>query len=130
VVDYADLKDAAGKLPITSGNDSPLIYMFWVCTKNTQVEPASDEYAKQVRAAFNPVMKLTSDPNNMLSGSGSSYLTTLGEVSNLIVNAAQQPQLDDATANNTGTRVWAGSGRRAVCGFRKAAPRSDYVCVE
>lgn len=101
VVRYANINDAAAKLPITSGNSSPLVHMFWLVTRNTQVDPATDEYAKQVRAAFGPIYKFNSDPGNMLAGGSNSYLTTLTDVSNAIASVAQMPQPDDAIVNQT-----------------------------
>lgn len=49
VARYASLKDAAVKLNALSGNQSPLLALFWLCTQNTAVDDPA------VATAFQPV---------------------------------------------------------------------------
>jgi type VI secretion system protein ImpL len=53
---YSDLKDAAAKLNKLSGNESPLLALFWVATQNTAVD------SPKVTQAFDSVHKVVTPP--------------------------------------------------------------------
>ncbi|MBL0158442.1 MAG: hypothetical protein IPP47_15260 [Bryobacterales bacterium] len=110
VLPYASLQDAAKKLNLLSGAQTPLMALFWVATQNTAVD------SPRVLEAFDPVHKTVPPPattvqyvlppNQEYMGSLASLQTTVGQV------ADQQGPPDPARAQPI--RMAADSARNVV----------------
>ncbi len=96
VLPYANLQDAAKKLNLLSGAQTPLMALFWVVTQNTAVD------SPRVLEAFDPIHKIVPPPaatvqyvlppNQEYMGSLANLQTTIGQV------ADQQGPPDPARA--------------------------------
>ena len=97
VKNYADLADASKKLNTLSGNQTPLLAMFWLASQNTAVD------SDKVKVAFDSVYKIVPPPATApqyILPSNSNYI---GALTNLQVAVEQAvPKKDDpAAAQNT-----------------------------
>jgi type VI secretion system protein ImpL len=88
VVRYASLPDASKKLAVLSGNQSPLLELFWLASQNTNVD------APDVVKAFQPVQTVV-PPTNIEKYVAPSNQTYMGALLNL------QATLDTLAANPT-----------------------------
>ena len=52
VLRYADLKDAAKKLNLQSGTQSPILGLFWLASQNTGVDFTKIQGADRIQKAF------------------------------------------------------------------------------
>ncbi|MBK9169027.1 MAG: hypothetical protein IPM24_16365 [Bryobacterales bacterium] len=81
VVRYGNIKDAAGKLAIHSGNQAPLLAMFSLASQNTAPEVTDDtkEDAAKIAEAFQPVHFVTPPEvtDRFIGPNNQSYVTAL-----------------------------------------------------
>ncbi len=91
IVGYGSLKDANGKLQVLSGNNSPLLQLFRVAQKNTNVD------IPNMANAFQPVQALAKDSNDqvLITPANQPYMDKLlglqSSVNTLTLNPAPQP---------------------------------------
>jgi len=91
IVGYANLKDANVKLQVLSGNNSPLLQLFRVAQKNTNVD------IPNLAVAFQPVQMLAKDSSDqvLITPASQPYMGKLldlqGSVNALTLNTAPQP---------------------------------------
>jgi type VI secretion system protein ImpL len=88
VVRYGGLKDAARKLNILSGAQTPLLALFWVATQNTAVD------SPKVLEAFDPVHKVVPPPASTVQyvlPTNQEYMGALAALQTAISQAADQP---------------------------------------
>lgn len=116
VVRYANLKDAAHKLNLLSGNQSPLLALFWLASQNTSIgDPQIASVFQPVQAVVPPgsVDRYVAAPNQNYMNSLVALQTTLDALSN-------QPEGNDAAAQQTLTSASAASvaARQLAQGFR------------
>jgi type VI secretion system protein ImpL len=104
VVRYAGIADAAKKLNTLSGNQSPLLALFWLASQNTAVDDP------KVAAAFQPIHTVVppSAVDRYVAPPNQSYMSALGALDTSLEQVAAQPgQPADAAANqvlaNAGT---------------------------
>ncbi len=73
VVRYANLRDAAGKLTVLSGNQSPLLAVLWLASQNTAVA------SEPVKSAFQPVQSVVSpdSKDRYIGPSNTNYMNAL-----------------------------------------------------
>lgn len=98
VLKYANLKDAATKLNLQSGNQSPILELFWLASQNTAVD------SPKVTEAFQPVHQVVpaASVDRFVSPSNQPYLNSLLTLQNAIDQAANAPSgPDPATAQAT-----------------------------
>lgn len=96
VVRYAGIADAAKKLNQLSGNQSPLLALFWLASQNTSVDDP------KVTAAFQPVHTVVppSAVDRYVAPPNQSYMSGLGALDTSLEQIASQPgQPADAAAN-------------------------------
>jgi len=106
VVPYASLPDAAKKLGVTSGNQSPLLELFWLASVNTAVDSPDVANAFQAVQAVVPpsaVEKFFAPPNQTYMGN---LVTLQGSLDSL----AQSPTNNDAGKNTTLANATAAHG--------------------
>jgi type VI secretion system protein ImpL len=101
VVRYASLPDASKKLSVTSGNQSPLLELFWLASQNTGVD--NPEIAK----AFQPVQTVVPVTNvdKYIAPSNQTYMNSLLALQTSLDALAQQTTNDAAkstTLTNAG----------------------------
>jgi type VI secretion system protein ImpL len=87
VVRYANLADAAKKLNITAGPQSPLMALFWLATQNTAVD------APEITRAFRPLHTLMppSNVDQYIGPSNTNYMTALTTLQNVLDQASKLP---------------------------------------
>jgi type VI secretion system protein ImpL len=95
VVRYASIPDAAKKLNQLSGNQSPLLALFWLASQNTAVDDPA------VMAAFQPVQAVVppSAADRYIAPPNQTYMAGLGTLNTSLEQIAAQPgQPADAVA--------------------------------
>jgi type VI secretion system protein ImpL len=97
VVHYASLPDASKKLAVTSGNQSPLLELFWLCSQNVPADQPD------IAKAFQPVTTVVpqSSVDRYIAASNQSYMQALVTLQAAVDSASQQTPVSDATANST-----------------------------
>lgn len=97
IVPYAGLKDAAAKLNQLSGNQSPLLALFWLASQNTGVD------SPKVAEAFQPVHQVVppSQADRYIGPTNQQYMNTLLQLQSSMEQAASAPSVDPAMANAT-----------------------------
>jgi len=93
VVKYANLPDAAKKLALTSGNQSPLLALFWLVSQNTAVDDP------KVTGAFQPVQAIVppASVDRYIAPPNQNYMNGLVALQSSIEQIAAQPgQAGDA----------------------------------
>jgi type VI secretion system protein ImpL len=97
VVRYRDIKDAAQKLNVLSGNQSPLLALFWLASQNTAVDDA------QLAKSFQPVQTVVppASVDRYIAPSNQAYVTALVSLQASLESVASQPTPDPAAANQT-----------------------------
>jgi len=94
IVRYAGVKDAALKLSVLSGNQSPLLELFSVASRNTNV-------SSDVATVFQPVQSVTppADTTKLTGQGNQSYMSSLIAFQAAVAQAASaQGQSSDAVA--------------------------------
>jgi type VI secretion system protein ImpL len=116
VLKYASLPDAAKKLNLLSGNQSPLLALFWLASQNTAVE------LPDVANAFQPVQTVVppSSVDRYIAAPNQTYMNALVTLQTSVEGVAAQPQGNDAAAaqtlaNATAARV---AARQVAQAFR------------
>ena len=101
VVKYASLPDAAKKLGVLSGNQSPLLALFWLASQNTAVDVAA------VASAFQPVQTVVppTSVDRYIAPANQTYMNALVTLQASVDTVAQQPTGNDAAANQTLTNA-------------------------
>lgn len=116
VVKYGSIADAAKKLNVTSGNQSPLLALFWLASQNTGVDNPT------VANAFQPVHVVVPPANvdHYIAPSNQAYMSALVTLQTSLDAAAQTPQPSDAAAAQTMTNATAArvSAKQVAQGFR------------
>jgi type VI secretion system protein ImpL len=117
VVKYAGLKDAARKLNLISGNQSPLLALFWLASQNTNVDDP------EVLAAFQPVHTVVppSSIDRYIAPSNQNYMNALMALQNSLDQVANLPgPPNDAQASPTLSQAGAAklSTRQMAQAFR------------
>lgn len=97
VVRYSGLPDAAKKLMTLSGNQSPLLALFWLASQNTDVDVAS------VKDAFQPVHAVvpTTSVDRYIAPPNQPYMNALVALQTSVEGVAGQPQGNEAGAIQT-----------------------------
>ena len=116
VVRYASLPDAAKKLGVLSGNQSPLLALFWLASQNTAVD------LPDVANAFQPVQTVVppSSVDRYIAPPNQSYMNAMVALQASVETVAQQPQGNDAAAAQTLTNATAAkvAARQVAQAFR------------
>ncbi|HJT90030.1 MAG TPA: ImcF-related family protein, partial [Bryobacteraceae bacterium] len=102
VVRYASLKDAADKLLVTSGNQSPLLALFAVASQNTAVDDPA------VANVFQPVQTVVppQSTDRYIAPPNQNYMNALVTLQTSLEGVAGQPgQPSDAAAGQTLTNA-------------------------
>lgn len=101
VVKYASLPDAAKKLNVLSGNQSPLLALFWLASQNTAVDDPN------VATAFQPVQTVVppASVDRYIAPPNQSYMNGLVTLQTSVESIAAQPQGNDAGAQATLTNA-------------------------
>lgn len=96
VVRYGSLRDAANKLMKTSGNQSPLLALFWLASNNTNVD------SQLVKEAFDASHKVVppSDVMQFIGGTNQNYMNALVTLQSGLEQAANIPGGPDPNASN------------------------------
>ncbi len=109
IVGYGSLKDANAKLQVLSGNNSPLLQLFRVAQKNTNVD------IPNMASAFQPVQVLAKDSSDqvLIAGANQPYMEKLlalqNSVSTVALSSASQPDAAPALAVAAAARNTVGS---------------------
>jgi type VI secretion system protein ImpL len=101
VVPYAGIPDASKKLSATSGNQSPLLELFWLASVNTQVDAPDVANAFQPLQAVvpaSPVEKFFAPPNQAYMNTLVTLQGSLDAIGSPPVDAAKNTTLSNATA--------------------------------
>jgi type VI secretion system protein ImpL len=87
VVRYAGLKDAAQKLNLMSGNQSPLLALFWLASQNTKVDDPG------LLAAFQPIHTVVppASVDRYIAPTNQNYMNGLMALQNSIDQVANLP---------------------------------------
>jgi type VI secretion system protein ImpL len=87
VVRYANIKDAAQKLTMLSGNQSPLLALFWTVSQNTGVQ------SPEIQSAFQPVQFVVppESVDRYISEKNSSYVNALVTLQAQLEQLANSP---------------------------------------
>lgn len=103
VLKYASLADAAKKLGVLSGNQSPLLALFWLASQNTAVD------APEVANVFQPVQAVVppSSVDRYIAPPNQGYMNALVTLQASVESVAGQPQGNDAAAAQTLTNATA-----------------------
>lgn len=116
VVKYASLPDASKKLAVTSGNQSPLLALFWLASQNTAVD------LPDVSNAFQPVQTVVppTSVDRYIAPPNQSYMNALVTLQASVDSVAQQPTPNDAAAAMTLTNATAAhvAARQVAQAFR------------
>ena len=96
VVRYANLRDAAAKLMKTSGNQSPLLALFWLASKNTNVD------SPKIKESFDATYKVVppSDIMQFIGSTNQNYMNSLMTLQSGIEQAANVPSGPDPNLAN------------------------------
>ena len=102
VVRYASLPDASKKLAVLSGNQSPLLALFWLASQNTAVDLAD------VSGVFQPVQTVVppTSVDRYVAPANQTYMTALVTLQASVDAVAQSPT-DAAAASATLTNATA-----------------------
>src|SRR5205823_286369 len=94
VVRYASIPDAAKKLNLLAGNQSPLLALFWLASQNTAVDEP------KIAAAFQPLQMVVPPANvdRYIAPPNQSYMSGLGSLQSSLEQIAAQPQVADTAA--------------------------------
>ena len=97
LVKYANLADAAQKLNLLSGNQSPLLALFWLASQNTAVD------APQVTAALQPIHAVVppASVDRYIAQPNQNYMNALVTLQTSVDAAASAPPPADAAAAQT-----------------------------
>jgi type VI secretion system protein ImpL len=117
VVRYANLKDAARKLTLLSGNQSPLLAAFWVVSQNTAVG------ADAVRSAFQPVQSVVTpeSKDRYIGPSNQNYMNALVTLQSSVEQASSgtgapnDPLIGQVSSQSTNAKIVT---RQIAQGFR------------
>jgi type VI secretion system protein ImpL len=116
VAKYASLPDAAKKLGVISGNQSPLLALFWLASQNTAVDLAD------VANAFQPVQTVVppTSIDRYIAPANQTYMNALVTLQASVDSVAQQPTGNDAAAAQTLTNATAAhvAARQVAQAFR------------
>ena len=106
VVRYASLPDAAKKLQVLSGNQSPLLELFWLASQNTAVD------VPEIAAAFQPVQTVVppTKVEQYIAPPNQTYMGTLLNLQAALDSLAQSPTNNDAGKNTTLTNATSAHG--------------------
>jgi type VI secretion system protein ImpL len=87
IAGYAAPKDAASKLQVLAGNDSPLLKLFWVAQKNTNVD------IPNLANAFQPLQTLAKDSSEerLITSANQLYMGALLNLQNSVDGLANNP---------------------------------------
>lgn len=101
VVKFASVPDASKKLNTLSGNQSPLLALFWLASQNTAVD------APDVVAAFQPVQAVVppSSVDRYIAPPNQSYMNALVALQTSLEAIASQTPVSDAAAAQTLTNA-------------------------
>ncbi|MGD0509290.1 MAG: ImcF-related family protein, partial [Terriglobales bacterium] len=109
IVGYGGLKDANAKLQVLSGNNSPLLQLFRVAQRNTNVD------IPNMASAFQPVQALAKDSSDqvLIGGANQPYMDKLlalqNSVNTLTLNSAPQPDTGPVLAAAAAAKNTVGS---------------------
>jgi type VI secretion system protein ImpL len=105
VLPYASLPDASKKLSVTSGNQSPLLELFWLASQNTAVD------VPDVANAFQPVQAVVppSSVEKYFAPPNQTYMGTLVTLQGSLDSLVQQ-STNDAAKNTTLANATAAHG--------------------
>jgi type VI secretion system protein ImpL len=115
VVRYTGISDAAKKMSLLAGNQSPLLALFWLASQNTAVdEPKVVAAFQAVQMVVPPasVDRYIAPPNQAYMGALAALQTSLEQVASQpgqVVEAAAAPVLANATAAKSAERAIAQS---------------------
>lgn len=103
VVKYAGLPDASKKLGTLSGNQSPLLALFWLASQNTAVD------APEVANVFQPAQAVVppSSVDRYIAPPNQAYMNALVTLQASVETVAAQPTGNDAAAAQTLTNATA-----------------------
>ena len=103
VLRYSDLKDAANKLNMQSGTQSPILGLFWLASQNTGVDYSKIEGADRIQKAFQSVHHVVPPANvdRYVAPSNQPYMNALLTLQTSVDQAAQTPTPDPAMASTT-----------------------------
>ena len=103
VLRYADLKDAAKKLNVQTGTQSPILGLFWLATQNLAVDHKLIPGAEKIQKAFQPVFAVVppGNPDRYVAAPNQPYMNALVSLQAVIDQASNMPVPDPATASNT-----------------------------
>lgn len=95
VLRYASLNDAVQKLNLQSGNQSPLLSLFWLASQNTAVD------APEVAALFQPVQAVVppGSADRFIAPPNQNYINALMALQASLEGVAGQPQAADTAAS-------------------------------
>jgi type VI secretion system protein ImpL len=97
LVRYADVEDAAKKLDQLSNNDTPLMALFWLATRNTDVKN------DKVKAAFQPLHEVVPPPATVQKyiypEKNGTYIDSLARLQKALSDAAPTLKTDPNSAN-------------------------------
>ncbi|MDE3164176.1 MAG: hypothetical protein KGN36_00065 [Acidobacteriota bacterium] len=106
VARYASLQDASKKLAVLTGNQSPLLALFWLASQNTAVD------VPDVANALQPVQAVVppSSVDRYIAAPNQGYMNAMVTLQASVDAVAQQPTVNDAAAaptlsNATAARV-------------------------
>ena len=112
VVRYAGIPDAAKKLNLLAGNQSPLLALFWLASQNTAVDEP------KIAAAFQPVQIVVppTSVDRYIAPPNQAYMSGLTSLQTSIEQVAAQPgQINEAAAGQVlNNAVTAKSAERAI----------------
>lgn len=116
VVRYTGLPDASKKLQALSGNQSPLLELFWLASQNIPAD------SPDVAAAFQPVQTVVpyTKVEQFIAAPNQAYMGTLLTLQASVDSLAQNPNNNDAGKNQTLTNATAAhaSARQVAQVFR------------
>lgn len=96
-VKYADLEDATKKLDQIVSNDTPLMALFWLATRNVAVDN------EKIRNAFQPVMEVVPAPANIqkyiYAEKNGVYIDSLARLQKALADAVPNLKTDPNAAN-------------------------------
>jgi type VI secretion system protein ImpL len=116
VVRYGSIADAAKKLNVLSGNQSPLLALFWLASQNTGVDvPAVVQAFQPVHAVVPPL-----SVDHYIAQPNQAYMSALVTLQTSLDAAAATPQPSDAAAAQSLTNASAArvSARQVEQAFR------------
>jgi type VI secretion system protein ImpL len=112
VVRYAGIPDAAKKLSLLSGNQSPLLALFWLASQNTAVDEP------KIASAFQAVQLVVppASTDRFIAPPNQSYMSALSTLQTSIEQIASQPgQINEGAAGGVlSNAVNAKSAERAM----------------